>query len=84
LELDVQWGVARDSIAKYVCVGHKGDSDFEDSEGRRSNGKGLARVYVLTDVPWRLRNTSRAIEENNSRAQVAAVLHVASPAAVGI
>jgi len=60
-----QLEVVRGSIAMCVYVGHKGYSEhFEDFEGRRSSEKGSERVYVLMDdVPWRLRNTSGAIQE---------------------
>lgn len=58
----VQSGVVRGSIAMRVYVVHRGD--FEDFEGRHSNETGSERVYVLMDdVPWRLRNTSGAIQE---------------------
>lgn len=36
-----------------VGVGHKGDLDVADFEGRRSIG-GLGRAHVLKDGPWRL------------------------------
>jgi len=49
LRLDGHLVVVRGSIARGVFVGHM--SDFEDFVGRRSNGKGLERVYAWTDVP---------------------------------
>jgi hypothetical protein len=38
-----------------VGVGHKGDLDVVPGlEGQRSSEKGLGRVHVLKDGPWRL------------------------------
>ncbi len=49
LRLDGHLVVVPGSIARGVFVGHRGDS--EDFAERRSNGKGLERVYASTDVP---------------------------------
>ena len=70
-----QLEVVRGSIAMCVYVGHRGDFDFEDFEGRRSNETGSGRVYVLVDdATWRLRNTSGGrSKRKSSRAQVAAL-----------